>query len=87
MTVIGDTPGVAVQPLVGSLTLSIVAQADVADIDSAVNDALVSGKKLGATYLMALTAGGTDIIVAQGAATNSDWDRISDAGAAPITPA
>jgi len=86
-TTIGDSQEQAVQPAVGMLEWPIVAQADVADISNAINDSTKSGKKLGAAFIMTLTAGGTDIISAQGSAAGDDWDRISDAGATPITPA
>lgn len=84
---IGDSQEKAVQPVVSGLILAPVAQADVADVDSAINNKLYSGKQYGACYIMALTAGGTDIIVAQGDQPADAWHRISDAGAAPITPA
>lgn len=85
---IGDSQTAAVQPIVADIgTLDIVTQASIADIADPVNDALVSGKKKGAMYLMSVTAGGMDIVVADGPATDDDWFRISDAGATPITPA
>ena len=84
---IGDSQEAAVQPVVSGIILGAVAQADVKDIDSPVNNSLYSGKQFGACYLMTLTAGGTDIIVAQGSAPADSWHRISDAGATPITPA
>ena len=86
-TAIGDSQEAAVQPVVSGIILSSVTQADVADKDSAINNKLYSGKQFGACYIMVLTAGGTDIIVAQGPDTTSKWHRISDAGASPITPA
>ena len=86
MTVIGDKQAVAVQPVVAALPLGVVAQADIADVDNAVNVALYSGKKLGAVYLMINTTGGNfDIIVAKGSAPTDVWERISDG--TDITPA
>lgn len=84
---IGDSQVAAVQPVVSGLILGSVAQADVKDKNSAVNNALYSGKQFAACYLMVLTAGGTDIIVAQGSGKTDAWHRISDAGATPIVPA
>lgn len=86
-TAIGDSQERAVQPVVSGIVLSAVAQADVADKDSAINNKLYSGKQYNACYVMVLTAGGTDIIVAQGSDTTSAWHRISDAGAIPVIPA
>lgn len=84
---IGDSQPVARNAVVSSLPISVVTQAEIEDIDAAVNDALVSGKRLGGTYVITLTAGGTDIVVAQGVDADSEWHRISDAGATPIVPA
>lgn len=84
---VGDQPRKAEQPLVSGIILGAVAQADVIEKDSAINNALLSGKQFGACYIMTLTAGGTDIVVAQGNTTTSAWHRISDAGATPIVPA
>lgn len=86
-TTIGDSQEQAVQPAVGILEWPIVAQADVEDIDNAINDSTKSGKKLGAAFIMTLTEGGTDIIIAQGTAVDDAWHQVSDAGASPITPA
>lgn len=86
MTVIGDTQVTAVQPVVSTIDVGIVAQADIADKDNAVNNALYSGKKLGAVYLMTNTTGGNfDMIVAKGSADVDVWERISDG--TDITPA
>jgi len=86
MTVIGDTQAVAVQPMVAALPLGIVTQAAIASKTNAVNIAKLSGKKLGACYLMTNTTGGNfDIVVAKGSADVDVWERISDG--TDITPA
>jgi len=86
MTVIGDTQAKAVQPMVSALPLGIVTQAAIASKTNAVNIALLSGKKLGAAYLMTNTTGDKfDIVVAKGSADVDVWDRISDGTS--ITPA
>lgn len=88
MTVIGDTPAVAVQPVVAGFVAGIATQVQIADIDDAVNDAMVSGKKEGTMYVYKATTGGKfDIVVATGSLPASPWHKVSDAGAAPITPA
>lgn len=86
-TTIGDSQEKAVQPVVAALPISIISQAQLEDASDPVNITLYSGKTAGAAYVIALTAGGTDIVVAQGPEPTDDWDRISDAGASPITPA
>lgn len=84
---IGDSQPTAKKSFVSVLDLPLVTQAELEDKTSAINDRLLSGKKLGAWIGVIPTAGGSDIAVAQGGADVSDWDLISDAGAVPITPA
>jgi hypothetical protein len=87
-TTIGDSPEAAVQPVVSCFPLGIATQAQIADVDDPVNDTLVSGKDEGAMYLYKATAGSAfDIVVATGPAAADPWHKVSDAGAAPITPA
>ena len=86
-TTIGDSQETAVQPIVSAIILGVVTQAELEDKTDAHNIALYSGKKLGACYIMIPTAGGSDIVVATGSTDVADWDRVSDAGAVPITPA
>lgn len=82
MTVIGDTPAAAEQPVVSALPLGIATQAQILDIDDAVNNTVLSGKGLGTCYLMSLTDGGADIVSAGGSATDSPWYRVG--GVDPI---
>lgn len=81
---IGDSQAVARNAVVASLPISVVTQAELEDATSAVNDTLISGKKYGSTYLVALTAGGFDIAVATGVDTTSDWATVG--ALATITP-
>lgn len=78
-TKIGDSQPAAVAAVVAALPISVVTQAEIADISSAVNNTLVSGKKDGACYIMKETTGGANVIVvAEGSATNSVWRRQDD---------
>lgn len=85
---IGDAQTPAVQPIVSEVgVFGSVTVAKISDIDDPVNDTLKSGKKYGAIYILVNAAGASDIAIAQGSATDSAWNLVSDAGAAPITPA
>jgi len=86
-TIIGDSQDKAEQPVVSSLPISVVAEADVIDKASAVNNEHLSGKKEGAMYVMKETTGGElIIIIADGSETTSKWYRQDDLTAV-ITPA
>lgn len=69
---IGDQQPVAVAPELVALPQSVVLAADLIDINSAINDAQVSGKKAGATVIQN-TAGVYALAVAQGGDTDSTW--------------
>jgi len=73
-TTIGDAQPTAKVVAAAALPISVVTQAEIEDVDADVNDAQVSGKKLGACYIMTLTSGGNPILViATGAAADDDW--------------
>jgi len=75
-TKIGDAQPTAVTVVVSALPISVVDQADVEDIDSSVNNSLLSGKAYGACYLMKETSGALPVmIVATGTATTDTWVR------------
>jgi hypothetical protein len=84
MAVIGDTQATAQAAIVVAMPQSIVPTADVADKTNAVNIALLSGKKGGATIVVD-TAGAFEIYVAQGGTDVAAW--ISTDGVTTITPA
>lgn len=87
-TTIGDSQEASVQPIVAEVgQIGLVTLAQISDIDDPVNNTLVSGKKYGAMYVLINAAGASDIVIAQGSATNSKWNKVSDAGVAPVTPA
>jgi hypothetical protein len=78
-TKIGDSQPDAVAAVAAALPISVVTQAELADADSAVNNALVSGKKYGACYIMNETTGHLPVIVvAVGSDANSSWVRQDD---------
>jgi len=85
--VIGDSQEAAVQPIVSAFPLGAVTEAQIADKTDPVNIALYSGKALNSVYIYLPTAGGADIIIASGKEPTDTWFKVSDAGAAPITPA
>ena len=72
-TKIGDSQPVAKSVAVAALPVSIVTQAEIEDVDSDVNDYLVSGKKKGALYLMTTTTGSYPVLVC---AMGSDADDV-----------
>jgi len=84
---VGDLPRVAKNAVVASLPISAVLMTDLQDATSAVNDALLSGKKLGSVYLVSDGTNVSDIVIAQGPDSTDPWHRVSDAGASPIAPA
>ena len=87
-SLIGDTQHAAVKPVAAGLLAHIVTQADIEDKTSNLNDTLVSGKAAGMTFVMKNTTGTTyDLVIAEGSADVSPWDRVSDGGTTPITPA
>jgi hypothetical protein len=71
-TTIGDQQPVAVAPALVALPQSVVLAADLIDIDSAINNAQISGKQAGATVIQN-TAGVHALAVAQGGETDSTW--------------
>ena len=72
----------------GSIPLPIVTQADIEDKTADVNITATSGKAAGVMYRMKNTTGTTyDLVIAEGSTDVSPWDRVSDGGSAPITPA
>jgi len=82
-TKIGDSQPVAVQPEVTALPLPRVAQADLEDKTNAINLAIVSGKKLGASVIMDHTTGdGYDLAIASGSADVDPWILIVGASSA-----
>lgn len=73
-TIIGDAQPTAVICPAAALPFSIVTQAEIQDVDSAVNNHLVSGKKKGALYLMTTTTGSYPVLVcAMGPDADDDW--------------
>ena len=85
-TKIGDSQPTAEAVTVAALPISVVTQAEIADADDPVNNAMLSGKKYGACYIMNETAGNLPvIIVATGTATTDTWVRQDTK--AVITPA
>jgi len=73
-TTIGDSQPTAKSVAVAALSVSVVTQAEIEDVDADVNDAQVSGKKLGALYIMTLTSGGSPVLVcATGADADDTW--------------
>jgi hypothetical protein len=73
-TTIGDSQPTAKSVAVAALPVSVVTQAEIEDVNSDVNDAQVSGKKLGAMYLMTPTTGGSPVLVcATGADADDTW--------------
>lgn len=84
---VGDLPRKAVNATVASLPISVVLASELADATSAVNDALVSGKKFGAAYLVSDGTNVSDIAIAQGPDATDPWHYVSDAGVTPVVPA
>ena len=83
----GDKPRVAQDAIVASFPMSVVDEADVNDVSSAVNNALLSGKAEGSMYVMKETTGSElIIIIAAGPATTDVWWR-QDALGTGILPA
>lgn len=82
---IGDVQATAVSPIAAATTLlPIVAQADIASATSAINNAAVSGKQLGATVYVN-NAGTLEMVYATGSATTDAWNSVD--GTAYATPA
>lgn len=81
-TIVGDSQAVARHGKVSALPISSVTAAELADVDSFINSALESGKKLGACILV----DNGDVAIAQGSGATDSWKLVSDAGAAPVTP-
>jgi len=89
---IGDSQPVAKVVAVAALPVSVVTQAEIADIDADVNDADVSGKREGSIYLMKETTGSKLVlVVAAGSAKDDVWWRqdtaAEDTASDSITPA
>jgi len=84
---VGDLPRKAVNATVASLPISVVLATDLASATAAVNDALVSGKRFGAAYLVSDGTNVSDIAIAQGTAPTDPWHLVSDAGEVPVVPA
>lgn len=86
-TIIGDSQPTAKSVAVAALPFSVVTQAEIEDVDADVNDAQVSGKKLGAMYLMTLTTGGYPVlIVASGPDTDDVWYTVDVTTRVTYTP-
>jgi len=85
--IVGDLPRAQKNAIVASIPQSIVEEALVVDKTSFVNDALLSGKKEGATYVMRQTADDKLITIIAGGPGDVDvWYRQDDL-TTPITPA
>lgn len=82
---IGDAQPVAVNAVVTCFPVSYVPAADIADIDSAVNNTLVSGKAKGAMILSDEGDGTYILYVADGPATDDTWAPVD--GGVVVTPA
>jgi hypothetical protein len=75
-TKIGDAQPTAVKATVAALPVSVVTAVEVSDAADPVNNTLVSGKKLGACYIMTERTGGLPVLViATGSDTTSTWVR------------
>ena len=76
---IGDSQPAAVAAVVAAFPISVVTQAEIANINSAINNTLVSGKKAGACYIMKETTGGAYVmVIAEGSSKNSRWRKQYD---------
>ena len=80
-TKIGDSQPTAQTVVVAGLPLSITTAAKLADADDAVNNTLLSGKKMGAMYAYQVSAGVMEVVVAAGSGKNDKWVRLSSQGA------
>jgi len=84
LAIAGDTQaGTATAGPIVFNDLPIVAQADIAEQDHAVNVTLISGKKKGSLLINATTG---EIMVAQGSTPTSAWNNMGPV-AANIVPA
>lgn len=73
-TIIGDQQPAAAICAAAALPVSVVTQAQIEDVDSPVNNKLISGKKKGALYLMTTTTGSYPVMVcAMGAEASDVW--------------
>ena len=87
-TIIGDSQPTAVSCPVAAFPFSLVTQADIEEADSAVNNALVSGKKKGACFLMTTTTGSYPVLVcAMGSTKTSTWVTVDVTTRVIYTPA
>ena len=86
-TKIGDSQPTAQTVVVAGLPVSITTAAKLADADDAVNNTLLSGKKMGAMYAYEVSAGVMEVVVAAGSATTDKWVRLTSQGASTaLTP-
>ena len=76
-TVTGDSQPTAEVCPNAALPISVTTAAALADADHAVNNALVSGKKLGAMYMYEVGTGVMEVVVATGPATTDPWTRLT----------
>ena len=86
-TIIGDAQPAAVSCPAAAFPFSLVTQAEIEDVDSAVNNHLVSGKKKGALYLMTTTTGSYPVLVcAMGSTAASTWVTVDVTTRVTYTP-
>lgn len=80
-TKIGDSQPAAETVVVAGLPVSLTTAAKLADADDAVNNALLSGKKLGSMLAYEVSSGVVEVVVAAGSASTDNWVRLTSQGA------
>jgi hypothetical protein len=78
---IGDSQEQAEETVVASLPMSESNFTDLLDEDSMENTASLSGKKLGAMYMIEVTPGVMEVVVAAGPLKDDSWTKLSGSGA------
>jgi hypothetical protein len=73
---IGDTQEASVQPVVSALPISETTAAALADKDNAINNAMYSGKKIGAMYCYEIASDQVEVVIATGSAATDPWIKL-----------
>lgn len=88
MPVTGDlTKNKSFKTQASAIPFTTVAEADLADAGSELNQAYLSGKQAGAGFIGDDGAGGYALYVAAGSEATDDWVLVGGDGTADITPA
>jgi hypothetical protein len=80
-TTIGDSQPTAETVVVAGLPISLTTAAKLADADDAVNNTLLSGKKIGSMYAYEVSSGVMEVVVAAGSGSTDNWVRLTSQGA------